>query len=87
MERTVLRMTFDENHNVLFNIDGTALVVAQKVEESSKRICLCFGPEHGWARTGDSFICDCEISCIAISNDGQRLCNCDRGERYQVLCR
>ena len=72
-ERCYLNLTLDENHNVLFNIDGTALVVAHKVEESSSVSVFASGPEHGWARTGDSFICDCEISCIAISNDGQRL--------------
>ena len=72
-ERCELNLTLDENHNVLFNTDGTALVVAQKVEESSSVSVFASGPEDGWARTGDSFICDCEISCIAISNDGQRL--------------
>ena len=72
-ERCYLDLTLDENHNVLFNTDGTALVVAQKVEESSSVSVFASGPEDGWARTGDSFICDCEISCIAISNDGQRL--------------
>ena len=35
-ERCNLDVTLsDKNHNVLFNIDGTALVVVQKVEESS----------------------------------------------------